>query len=303
MGKKVAIIITTCNQPKLVGKCLASIKKKNDYKNYKVYLVDDSGEGEIGKEIKEKFKWVDVEINKTNIGTTKSMNLCIKKSFKEYNPDYILHLDDDTEFIEKDCLKKMVDVAESNKKIGILGCKLIYPEGDLQWFFKNRKMHFMNVKKDILETKETFQIEEVEAIIGACFLIKRAVIDEIGLYDEKFSPIYGEETDLCYRARDKGFKMIYVGNTKMSHFNHGSKAKPEENFGRWFLQKRHGIRCEWLNFNIFNIIKHTIIHFGSVILSKNPFEKLKLLLRGYKENLNNLKEIKQKRKERFSWKN
>jgi GT2 family glycosyltransferase len=302
MGKKVAIIISTCNQSKLVEKCLVSIKKKTNYKNYKVYLIDDSGNGEIGKEIEKKFKWVNISINKINIGIAKSINLGIKKSIKEYSPDYILHLDDDIEIVEKDWLKKMVSVGNSDKKIGILGCKLIFPEGNLQWFFKNGKMHLVRTKKDILETKETFQIKDVELIIGACFLIRKKVIDEIGLYDEKFSPEGGEETDFCYRAIKKGFRMVYVGNTKVSHYGSASEKKHEQNKGRWFFFKKHGIRLEWLNFNIPKIIKYTIIHFGSAILSKNPFKKLKLLLEAYKENLDNLKEIKQKRKERFSWK-
>ena len=256
------------------------------------------------KKMKEKFKWINLSTNKTNIGVSKSTNFGIKKSLKEYSPDYFLWLNDDIEFIEKDWLKKMVKVAESEKKIGILGCKLVYPKGNLQWFFKNGKMHLAKTKKDILETKETFKIKRLDGgLYASVCLIKKKVFDEIGLFDEGFSPIYGEDTDLCLRAVKKGFKLIYVGSTKAIHHGSASEKKSDASGGKWFLQKKHGIRCEWLNFNVSNIIKHTIIHFGSAILSKNPFEKLKLLLRGYKENLNNLKEIKQKRKERFSWKN
>ena len=73
----------------------------------------------------------------------------IKKALKEYSPDYFLWLNDDIEFIEEDWLKKMVDVGESDEKIGILGCKLIYPNGNLQWFFKNGGMHLAKTKKEI----------------------------------------------------------------------------------------------------------------------------------------------------------
>lgn len=303
MEKKVAIIIQTCNQEELVKRCLSSLKNKTDYNNYKVYLVDDSGTGKIGENIKKKFKWIDLTINKKNLGSINSFNKMVIKSIDEYSPDYILHLDDDTEIIEKDFLKKMINIAESDEKIGILGCKLIYPGGNLQWFFKDGKMHFLKTRQNILETKETFKTKEVEDIIGACFLIKRSVIDKIGLYDEKFSPIYGEETDFCYRARSKGFKMIYVGNTKVIHYNGFGSSKKilDSGGGKWFLQKRHGIRLEWLNFKIPKIIKYTCLHFGSAILSKDPFKKLKLLLRAYKENIKNFKEIKQKRKERCHW--
>lgn len=303
---KVAIIIQTCNQEELVKKCLSSLRNKTNYKNYKVYLVDDSGTDKIGKSIKRKFKWIDLTINKKNLGSINSFNKMVIKSIKEYSPDYILHLDDDTEIIEKDFLKKMIDIAESDERIGILGCKLIYPEGNLQYFFKDEKIHFIRAKekaKDIEETEETFKTREVEDIIGACFLIKISVIDKIGLYDEKFSPIYGEETDFCYRARSKGFKMIYVGNTKVIHYNGFGSSKKilDSGGGKWFLQKRHAIRLEWLNFKVSKIIKFTFIHFGSAVFSKNPFKKLVLLLKAYKEDIKNFKEIKQKRKERCHW--
>lgn len=302
MEKKVAIILLTCNQPKLLEKCLISIKKKTDYKNYKVYLIDDGGKGEIGTKIKKKFSWANVIINKKNIGCSKSINKGIKKSLQEFSPDYFLLLNDDLEFIEKNWLKKIVDAGEENEINGIIGCKLVYPKGNLQWFFKNRKMYFVPAKKNVLETKETFQTKEVEDIIGACFLIKKRVIQEIGFFDEKFSPIYGEETDFCYRARKKGFKMIYVGNTKVIHYGSASEKKSEKSGGKWFLQKSHAIRFEWLNFEILKIIKYTFMHFGSAIKRKKPFIGLQLLLKAYKENLKDLKEIKQKRKERFSWK-
>ena len=297
--KKVGIVILTCNQKELLKKCLYSLKKNTNYKNYRVYLIDDSGNGYIGKEIKNEFKWVHTSINKENIGCAKSINFGTTIALKEYSPDYILLLNDDIEFIEKDWLKKMVSVAESDEKIGILGCKLIYPEGNLQWFFKNKRMHFSKTKENILETEETFKIKEVGDIIGACFLIKKEVINEIGLFDEKFSPIYGDETDFCYRAAKKGFKMVYVGNTKVIHYGSASKERFGDG-GKWFLQKKHAIRLEWLNFDIPNIIKYSIIHFGSVILSSNPFRKSFFLLKAYHENLNDFNEIMQKRKERFA---
>ncbi|HPD81643.1 MAG TPA: glycosyltransferase family 2 protein [Candidatus Pacearchaeota archaeon] len=301
MEKKVAIIILTCNQEELLKKCLSSLKEKTEYKNYKTYVIDDSGKDYLSKRIKNNFKWVKFYSNKINLGYSKSINLGMKIALKEYSPDYLLLLNDDMEFIEKDWLKKMIKVGEYNKKIGVLGCKLIYPDRSLQWFFKNGKMHFFKTQNDIQETKETFKIKEVEDIFGACTLIKKEVVEEIGFFDENFSPLYGEDTDFCYRAGKKGFKIIYVGDTKIIHYGSASKKILEFNGGKWFLQKKHAIRLEWLNFKLSKIVKYTFIHFGSAILSKNSFERLKLLFKAYKENLKNIKEIKQKRKERFSW--
>ena len=129
---RVAIIISTYNQDIFLMKCLNSLRSKTSYKNYKVYLIDDSGNGKIGKEIKKDFKGVYVLINKENLGFSKSYNSGIKKALKDYNPDYVLLLNDDTEIVDKNWLSELVKVGESDPKIGILGCKIIYPDGSLQ---------------------------------------------------------------------------------------------------------------------------------------------------------------------------
>ena len=306
MEKNIAIIILTCNQEELLKKCLISLKNNTNYKNYKVYVIDDSGKDYLSKKTKNKFKWINFSANTSNLGYSNAINLGIKRVLKEYSPDYLLLLNDDMEFLEKDWLKKMVEVSESNEKIGIVCCKLIYPDGNLQWYYKNGKMHFERITKYTEETEETFKIKEVEDVIGACILIKKKVIDEIGLYDKGFSPLYGEDTDYCYRAGKKGFKLMYIGTTKVMHWNgswiKGMKNKDAEK-RKWFLQKKHAIRLEWLNFNVSNIIKYTIIHFGSIATRKDPLEGLKLLAVAYKENFKDLSEIRKKRGERFSWKN
>jgi GT2 family glycosyltransferase len=208
------------------------------------------------------------------------------------------------EFIEKDWLKKMVEVSESDEKIGLVCCKLVYPDGSLQWYYQNGSLHFLKTAQITKETRDTYEIKEVEDVIGACVLIKKKVIDAIGFYDEGFTPLYGEDTDYCYRAGFKGYKLLYVGITKVMHWN-GSWIKGMKNKNaekrKWFLQKRHAIRLEWLNYRIPRILKMTIIHFGSAIISINLIRNLELLFKAYYQNIKNLKEIREKRRERFSW--
>lgn len=282
MKKKVIIIIATCNQDKLLVDCLKSLKKTR-YNNYKIFLVDDTGKN-LGKKIKKEFN-VDLITTKGFSGQSKVWNLAIKKALKE-DFDYVLLLDDDTKILDKDWLSKLIKVGESNEKIGILGCKVIHPDGSVQY-----------IKND---TKEATVIKEVDDVIGCCFLIKKEVINKIGFFDEKFSPAYGEESDFCFRASKKGFKCIYVGTTKIMH--HGG-ATTEKVFNEkvWFFKKRHAIRMEWLNFDFFKIIKYSFIHIGSAILSNKPIKKLKFLIKAYLENIKDFKEIKMKRKERNNW--
>jgi len=295
---KVAIITSTYNQEELLRKCLKSLKKLK-YSSYKTYFIDDSGKGEIGKRIKRDFPKVKVLVNSKNKGYAISNNILFKKALREYNPKYFLHIDDDTEIVDELFLEKMVKVGEKEDKIGILGCKVIYPNKNLQWFYQKGKVRFNKNNKKIKETEETKRIKEVDNIVGSCFLIKKRVLEKVGFFDESFSPAYGEETDLCFRARKKGFKLFYVGNAKIIH--HGSSStKTIFNEKIWYLKKRNSIRLEWLNYDLSKIIYFSIVHFGSAILSKNPLKKLKILFRAYKENIKNIKEIKQKRRERNS---
>ncbi len=296
---KVAIITSTFNQEENLKKCLISLRKNVNYSRYKVYFIDDSGTGKIAKKIKKDFPWVDVSENLQNEGYSTSNNKLAKKAIKEYNPDYILHIDDDTLIIDKNWLKEMVKFAEGDKKIGVVGCKVTYPKGELQWFYKDKKMNFLKSPKRIIETPETFGAYKVDNVIGACFLIRRSVIDEIGFLDEKFNPAYGEETDFCLRVGKKGFKLFYVGKVKIVHIG-GSSTKHVKDW-IWQIKKRNSIRLEWLNFGYPKIIYNTFIHFGSAIINEKPFQKIKLLLRAYNENFKNFNEIKKKRRERNSW--
>jgi len=213
MEKKVAIIICTYNQETLLRKCLSSLKSKTNYKKYKVYFVDDSGKGEIGKNIKKKFSWVDVTINKRNAGFSKSNNIGMKKALTEYDPDYVLLLNDDTEIVQKDWLKKMVEVGEKDDKIGILGCQVIYPDKSLQHiggFIKKWEItKITNFKKG--------SIFDVDHVMGAFMLIKKEVIKKVGFLDEKFSPYLLEDTDYCLRAKEKGFEIKSVSYVKIVH--------------------------------------------------------------------------------------
>jgi len=309
--KKVAIIIVTFNQEKLLIKCFNSLKENTIYKKYKVYVVDDSGKNKFGDIIKKNFKWVEVIINKENKGFSKSNNLGIKKALKGYNPDYFLLLNDDIEIINKDWLKKMVEVGEKDKKAGILCPRIIYPNGDLQFISQNGKVNYFikaGVKK---ASKEIYKNQIVEEVLGACFLIKREVIDKVGILDEKFSPFYGEESDWCERAKKAGYHNLYVGETEIIHLRNQtiSDFSKEELL---FIQKRNSIRLELLNYNLLKILKYTFIHFGSIffrsrsVVSKKDKKvsapkKLSILIKAYIYNIKNIKEILSKRKERNNW--
>ena len=210
--KKVAIIITTYNQDILLKKCISSLKEKTNYKNYRIFFVDDSGKRKIAKEIKKMFGDVDVAINSKNLGFSKANNIGIKRAIKSYNPDYVLLLNDDTEIIQRDWLKKMINVGESDKNIGILGCRILYPDRKLQNI--GGYIRKWEIVKELKDRKDVFDVDHV---MGAFMMIKKEVIRKIGLLDEIYSPFLLEDTDYCLKAKEEGFKLKSVGNVRIIH--------------------------------------------------------------------------------------
>jgi len=304
---KVAIIILTLNQKELLTKCLKSLKKNTLYKKYRVYVVDNGSDYDIKKFVKKIIPKSEIILNGKNIGFAKANNIGMKKAIKDYSPNYFLLVNDDIEFIDKGWLKKFIEVGESHKKIGIVGCKLIYPDGSLQHIVKKKKIYYFLKPGNKKDFPETSKIQEISSVVGACFLIKKTVVDKVGFLDEKFF-LYGEETDLCERARKAGFKNMYAGNICLIHYRDQTISKLSKN-KIWLIQKRSAIRFEFLNYSSLKIIKYSIFHLAStlfdnknkkIIASQFP-TKIFLLLKAYFLNFKDFKEIKQKRRERNNW--
>ena len=112
----------------------------------------------------------------------------MKKALKDYNPDYLVLLNDDLEFVDSKWLNKIIFRGEKDDKIGILGCRMIYPDKSLQWIAKKGKIYSFVKPGNFEKSKEMLKAQRVKEIIGSCFIIKRKVIEEIGFWDEKFSP-------------------------------------------------------------------------------------------------------------------
>lgn len=279
---KIAIIITTYSQDKLVEKNISSIKKNAGHKNYKIYLIDDSSELNIGNKIKKKFPFVRILINKENLGFSKSNNIAIEKARKEYNPDFFLIFNDDCEFIQKDFLKKFVSKTHEFKKTGIFGCKIIYPNKNMQWGVKNNKTYLFTKDNKKEKNKEFSKINLSDEVMGAFMFIRKEVFEEIGLFDESFSPFYGEESDLCFRAIKKDWQITYLGGFEVIHHRNKSigKFSKEE---VWFIRKRNSIKLERKHYSFFKRNYYLLVHLGSLMKKEGiPFSrKLKLLFKAY----------------------
>jgi GT2 family glycosyltransferase len=142
------------------------------------------------------------------------------------NSDVIL-LNDDT-YVTTDIVKEMSEIAYSDPSIGIVGGKAlsaavkdmiinygiyVAPDGNTA--------HRFYGKYD----NEVTEVIKQQAVEGSCMFIKREVINKIGAFDEGYGMGYREEVDLCFRARQAGYKVVSAPNAKYMHFTSQTNSK------------------------------------------------------------------------------
>lgn len=199
--------------------------------------------------------------NDKNYGFAEGNNIGIRYALQNLNVDYMLLLNNDT-VVDKDFLGKMVNIGEIDRNMGIIGPKIYYyydPSsiwcigGKIDWKFA-RGLHIGTNEVDVGQYNKT---EEFDYVSGSAFLVKREVIDKIGLMDKKFF-LYFEETDLALRAYQKGYKSVYAPEAKIWHKvskSGGGLSKPIGLYyitrNRWLFMKKWAKKSDYVFFVIY----------------------------------------------------
>lgn len=244
MEKKVAMIFLTHNQKKMLEEAIKSVFEKTDYKNYKVFLVDNGSSDRHDLMVKKKFPKVDVIRCEKNFGYSKGNNIGIKRAYESYDPDYFILLNDDIEIIDKKWLKKLIKVAESNKEIGIVGSQSIYPDGELQGSGGHLKNWYLS---QIVKFNEG-EILDVDHLDIVCVLVKRETMDKIHGFDEIFTPFLLEDTDICLRAKREGYLVKLDTSIKVIH-KKSKTIKAMQNRKRLLIRFKNDIIFSRRHFN------------------------------------------------------
>jgi GT2 family glycosyltransferase len=227
---RVCIIVLTWKNYDLTRDCLRSLRQI-DYPNTEVVLVDNgSGDGSAER-LASEFTEVRLITNERNLGFPAGNNVAIRDAMVR-NPDYFLLLNNDT-LVAPDFLSKLVEVAESDEKIGIVNPKILYFEPDDRiWFaggfykpwWSSGKVRGQN-RRDLGKYNET---REISFITGCACLIKAEVVRKIGLLDEIFFLGF-EDLDWTLRAVRAGFRAFYVGSSVIWH---KASYDTKKNFGK-----------------------------------------------------------------------
>jgi GT2 family glycosyltransferase len=214
---KVGIVILNWNRPDDTIACVQSLQRMN-YSNYQVVLVDNGSRDDSVKRLRAAFPTIDLIDNGENLGFAKGNNVGAKHLLKQ-QCDYVMLLNDDAE-VAPDTIERLIVAAESDPAIGVVGPTICYyGQPRVIWSAGGAVSH--HGEPSHLDVDLDFSVvgtapRDVDYVTGCAILVKRAVVERIGLLDERFF-IYFEETEWCARAHQAGFRVVHVPESVMWH--------------------------------------------------------------------------------------
>lgn len=238
---KLSVIIVNYNVKYFLEQALHSVRKAIQGIDAEIFVVDNNSVDGSCDMVKRKFPEVILIENKENTGFSKANNQAIHMAKGEY----ILLLNPDT-VVEEDCFSKTIGFMDHTPDAGATGVKMIDGKGHFLpeskrglptprvAFYKMfglaalfpRSKRFGKYHLGYLDKNKT---HSVEVLAGAFMMLRRSVLEKIGLLDEDYF-MYGEDIDLSYRITQAGYKNYYFPDTTIIHYKGESTKKTSINY-------------------------------------------------------------------------
>lgn len=305
MNPLLTIIVVSYNTRDLTLACLKSLYEQTKNILFEVIVVDNNSIDGSALAIAKEFPQAKLTALNENIGFAAANNLAAIGVTSKY----ILLLNPDTVALDR-AIEKLVFFAEKHPKAGIWGGRTLYGDYSLNptscwkkmtpWSLLCRALHLSTLfPKSELFNPEGYgawqrdTVREVDIVTGCFFLIQRELWEQLGGFDPIFF-MYGEEADLCFRAKAKGFKPIINPEATIIHYGGLSEKVRSEKEIKLLIAKVLLIKRNW---------HHLMIPVGKALLlifviNKIFLLKLALLLKNnpkFKEKLNAWLTVWQKR--------
>jgi hypothetical protein len=246
MAIKTSIVILNYNTKEITENCVKSVIKNTKKIDYEIILIDngstDGSQSVLGK-LAAKNSRIKFIKNKKNLGFAKGNNVGIKKAKGEY----VLLLNSDT-IVNSNAIGKMSSWMDRHISVGVSTCKLLNEDGTIQGtggYFPNllRVFSWMSVEdipgveklvkpfhphrgKSFYKNSSFYKKQhEVDWVTGAFMFVRKQVFEEVGRIDEDYF-MYTEDTDFCFRAKQAGWKIVYLPKWSIIHL--GGKSSNSE---------------------------------------------------------------------------
>lgn len=253
-----AVVILNYNRADLLADCLASIYANPTRCALQVWVVDNASSDGSAEMVRSRFPQVHLIESPVNGGYAYGNNLALRaimqgaeggsehaaagqaEATPQPAPDYILLLNNDT-IVPAGAFDGLVDYLEAHPEVGVVGPKLLLPDGSLDLacrrsfptpevsFYRMtglarlfpRSRRFGRYNLTYLDPNvET----EVDSVVGACMMLRAAVVREVGLLDEQFF-MYGEDLDWAYRIKQYGWRIVYYPRVIVHHYKRAASTR------------------------------------------------------------------------------
>lgn len=288
----VSVVVLTHNRKKDVVECLESLKKSLSGNNVEVVIVDNDSQDGTADEVERQFPEYTLVRSARNLGGAGGRNLGVKNS----SGQYVFFVDDDV-VINKDTLPELLAAFETGERIGVVQpmvCDRSEPKKiqGLYYWIDLRSGRAFSAGGGETDAGQYQDVVEIP-MVGCCWLVRREVLDHVGLFDETFFIPY-EDSDLSLRVKKGGYKLVLAPRAKVFH-----KGKQDTALGtrilsigittpsrayyisrnRIIFMKKHARRGDLPVFLGFWLPLYTVYH-SLVILSAGRFDVFGLYWRG-----------------------
>jgi GT2 family glycosyltransferase/glycosyltransferase involved in cell wall biosynthesis len=212
---EISIIIPVFNQFRFTQACLASLQERDGSERFEVIVVDDWST-DVTSEAVPKMPGVVYLRNETNCGFIASCN----RGGEKARGKYLVFLNNDT-LVTDGWLRALVETFTEEPRAGIVGSKLIYPDGRLQeagGIIWQDASGWNYGRSDDPAKPEYNYLREVDYCSAAALMIPKSLFQSVGGFDARYAPAYYEDADLAFKVRQAGYQVLYQPLSEVIHY-------------------------------------------------------------------------------------
>lgn len=275
-----SVVIVSWNTRKLVLECLQSLQSAVSHLPIEIIVVDNASADDTIECVRKEFPAVQLIQNQTNLGFAKANNIGIRRCTGRY----VCLINSDVQ-VPEGCLEKMLAYMEQHADIGMLGPKMVLPDGSIgqscmrsptvwRWFCRALALDSLPkvsgvVGGFLMKDFNYDRVTDVDILTGWFWMVRRGAMDQVGLLDEAFF-FYGEDIDWPKRFHKAGWRVVFYSEAEAMHYCGASSSKAAVRFyiemnraNLQYCQRYHswfGIAGFWMAMWLHEVIR--IIGYG-----------------------------------------